>query len=120
MKNKIIPIVSLGISLNWLSLFFSYSRLPNFYQGNISQPIATGGFPLKIFEYPVPPMGSDWPPISAWPMFILNLIIWLFVAFIISWLLNKKVENRKVMIISIILAIVLSILGLLYIMLKFD
>jgi len=120
MKSKIISAISIGVILQWLSLFFSYRRLPNFYQGNINQPVATGGFPLKFFEYPVPPMGSNWPPANSWPMFIINLTIWLLVAFIIFWLLGKKVENKKVMAISVISAVVLSLLGIFYIMLKFD
>jgi hypothetical protein len=120
MKNKIISVISIGVILNWLSLFFSCRKLPNFYQGDISQPIATGGFPLKIFEYPVPPMGNDWPPVNSWPMFILNLIIWLLVAWLISRSLGKKMANRRAMAIFIISAVVLSLFGIFYIMLKFD
>lgn len=120
MKNKIISAVSIGVILQWLSLFFSYKRLPNFYQGDISQPIATGGFPLKIFEYPVPPMGSDWPPADTHQIFLINLVIWIIIGFIISFLFYKKMENRKIMAISVISAIVLSLLGTFYIMLKFD
>jgi hypothetical protein len=41
MKNKIISIFSLGISLNWLSLFFSYHQLQNI---NINEVFAVGGF----------------------------------------------------------------------------
>lgn len=120
MKNKIISAVGLGVILNWLSLFFSYRRLPNYYQGSINQPIATGGFPLKIFEYPVPPMGNDWPPVDSWTVFIINLVIWLAIAWLISLSLSKRMESRKVMATSVISAIVLSFLGIFYIMLRFD
>lgn len=116
-KNKIIFIISLGISLNWLSLFFSYRRLQNI---NINQIFATGGFPFKVFEYPFPPMGHDWPPIGAWPLFFVNLFIWLAFACLIVFLISKKVENRKIITFLIISAIVLSLLGIFYIMLKFD
>lgn len=80
-------IVSLGIILNWLSIFFSYKKLNNL---DIHQPIATGGFPLKIFSYPFPPMGHDWPPAKAWPVFFLNLIIWTAVIAVIFLIFNKK------------------------------
>jgi len=117
MKNKIIPIVSLGISLNWLSLFFSYHQLQSI---NINQVFATGGFPLKVFEYPFPPMGHDWPPVESWPIFFVNLLIWVGLASLIVFLTGKKMKNRKIMSSLIISAIILSLLGIFYIMLKFD
>jgi hypothetical protein len=93
--------------------------LPNAYQ-DISKPIAIGGFPLKIFEYPVPPMGNNWPPADTWSTFFLNFAIWLMVGFIISLLLGKKLEKKKLIKSLNILAIFLSALGVFYIMLKFD
>jgi hypothetical protein len=121
MRNKIISTISIGVALQWLSLFFSYRKLPNFFQGNINQSIATGGWPLKIFEYPVPPMGHDWPPsVGDWPIFFLNLLIWIAVGFILTSFLDKKVAEKRVLFFLILSAIILSILGLFYIMLKFD
>ena len=117
MKNKIISIISLGISLNWLSLFFSYHKLQKL---DINQAIATGGFPFKVFEYPFPPMGHDWPPPETWPIFFVNLFIWLVFACLIVFLISKKVENRKIITFLIISAIALSLFGIAYIMLKFD
>jgi hypothetical protein len=117
MKNKIISIISLGISLNWLSLFFSYHKLQN---TDINQAIAIGGFPLRIFEYPFPPMGHDLPPLETWPIFFANLFIWVAFAYLIGFSIGKKVENRKMMSFLVISAIILSLLGIFYIMLKFD
>lgn len=117
MKNKIISIVSLGVSLNWLSLFFSYRRLQNI---NINQIFATGGFPFKVFEYPFPPMGHDWPPLETWPIFFANLFIWIAFASLIIFFNGKKTKNRTMMSFLAISAIVLSLLGIFYIMLKFD
>jgi len=116
-KNKIISIISLGISLNWLSLFFSYHKFQN---TDINQVIATGGFPLEVFEYPFPPMGHDWPSLETWPIFFVNLFIWIVLACLIGFLIGKKVENRTMMSFLAISAIVLSLLGIFYIMLKFD
>ena len=119
MKNKIISALGIGIILQWLSLFFSYKELPNAYK-DINEPIATGGFPFQTFEYPVPPMGSDWPPTDTWPIFFLNLAIWVFIGMLIVLNLNKKLENKKIFYIINTLAIVLSVLGVFYIMLRFD
>jgi len=119
MKNKIISALGIGVILQWLSLFLSYRELPNAYE-NINKPIAVGGFPFKIFEYPVPPMGSNWPPIDTWPTFFLNLTIWLVIALIITLLFGKKLENKKVIKTVSILAILLSVFGMFYITFKFD
>lgn len=119
MKNKIVPAMSIGIILQWLSLFFSYRELPSAYQ-DIKKIIATGGFPLKIFEYPVPPMGSDWPPANTWPTFFLNFTIWLAIGLLISILLAKKLEDKRLIKSLGILAILLSVIGIFYIMFKFD
>lgn len=119
MKNKILSALSIGVILQWLSIFLSYRELPNAYV-DINKPIATGGFPFKAFEYPVPPMGSDWPPVEMWPMFFLNLAIWLAVGLIVAFLLSNKITNQKVFKTIGILAILLSVLGIFYIMLMFD
>ena len=117
MGNKIISAISIGVVLNWLSLFFSYQKLQN---TNINQAIATGGFPLRIFEYPFPPMGHDLPPLETWPIFFVNLFIWIAFASLIVFLNDKKMENRKAIAILVISAAVLSLFGIFYIMLKFD
>lgn len=119
MKNKIISGLGIGIILQWLSLFFSYRELPNAYE-DINKPIATGGFPFEAFEYPVPPMGSDWPPAEMLPMFFLNIAIWLVVGLIIAFMFSKKMDNRKALSTIGILAILLSVFGIFYIMFKFD
>ncbi|EKE05561.1 MAG: hypothetical protein ACD_19C00217G0001 [uncultured bacterium] len=119
MKNKIISGLKIGIILQWLSLFFSYQKLPNAFE-DINKPIATGGFPFKVFEYPVSPMGNNWPPSDMWPMFFANLAIWLVVGILIALIFGKKLENNKVFKTITLSAIILSIIGILYIMLKFD
>lgn len=120
MRRKIIASISLGVIAQWLSLFFSYKKLPSAYQNIIDQPIATGGWPLKIFEYPFPPMGHDWPPVGDWPMFFLNLLIWIAIGFMLTLFLGKKLVGKRILIYLIFSAIILSVLGLFYIMIKFD
>ncbi|NCO04786.1 MAG: hypothetical protein GW939_01405 [Candidatus Magasanikbacteria bacterium] len=119
MKKKIISALGIDVILQWLTLFCSYRELPNAFE-DINKPIATGGFPFKAFEYPVPPMGSDWPPSDMWPMFFANLAIWLVVGILIALIFGKKLENNKVFKTIGISAILLSVIGIFYIMLKFD
>jgi len=65
-------------------------------------------------------MGNDWPPMEAWPVFFLNLIIWIIVASVIFFILGKRFENRRSMTSLVVSAIFMSMLGLSYLMLKFD
>jgi hypothetical protein len=118
MKNKIISLMGIGIILNWLSLFLSYKKYPN--TENIYEPMASGGFPFKTFEYPHPPMGSDWPPAEVWPTFFLNLAIWLMLAALIAVLFRKKIESNKMQKRIILGAIYITLFGLVYIGFKFD
>lgn len=117
MKNTIVSGLGIGVVLHWLSLFLSYRELPD---EGIYKPIATGGFPFKAFEYPFPPMGSDWPPADMWPMFFLNLVIWMAVSVLVVFVLGKKLKNQKLYKAISILATLLSVFGIFYIMLKFD
>jgi len=121
MKNKIITAICGGVMFQWLSLFLSYRKLPVVVNENsLDLPIATGGFPLKIFSYPVPPMGNNWPPVNAWPMFLLNLAIWIAITTFLLFLFDKKLKSQNLTKKSIILALVFSLLGLFYLMIKFD
>ena len=121
MKNKLITAICGGITFQWLSLFLSYKKLPTVINQNLlDQPIATGGFPLKIFSYPAPAMGNNWPPADACPIFLLNLGIWIAITALLLFLFNKKLKNKKLTKKSIISALVLSLIGLFYLMIKFD
>ena len=119
MKNKILPAISLGVILQWLSLFLSYRQLPDAFE-DVQKPIAAGGFPLKIFEYPAHPMGGGWPPAEMWPAFFLNLGIWCAVGFVLTLLFSKKLDNKKAQAALIATALILTLMGCLYLVLLFD
>lgn len=119
MKNKIVSIISLSIILQWLSLFFSYQKLSQITR-DLTEPFATGGFPLKIFEYPVPPMGHDWPPAETWPMFFLNLLLWLILSFFILFFIKKDFFTNKKSLLLFGLACFFTLIGIFYLMLLFD
>jgi hypothetical protein len=118
MKNKIISGISLGIILHWVSLFLSTQKILN--ADDMYGPCATGGFPLKIYEYPYSPMGNDHPPIDTWPIFFLNLLIWIILGLLISLIFNKKFEDKKIIKILIITAIIMSMIGKIFLLIKFD
>lgn len=118
LRNRTIFSISSGVLLLWASLFSSYRQLP--LTSDINKSIATGGFPFKAFDYPLPPMGSDWPPSGSWYPFFLNLLIWVGVGFLFSVLLQKGIDNKKLVIILPVLATITTIFGLLYIMWMFD
>ncbi len=118
MKNKALFTICSGTILLWISLFLSYRELPDVQ--DIYKPMAISGFPLRAFEYPFPVMGGNWPPQDNWVLFLLNFAIWLIVGFVLSLLFGKRLENKKIMNALIILTILFSSLGLLYIRIKFD
>ncbi len=120
MKNKILSAFGIGVILQWLSLFLSYRKLPNAYE-TINGPVATGGFPFKAFEYPIPPRGHDWPPMDTWPAFFLNLTIWIAIGFVIALSLGKASEKKEVAAAMLLfLTIPLSLFGIFYILFQFD
>lgn len=113
--------MGIGVILQWLALFGSYRLLPHFYDATVDfEPIAVGGFPFKAFEYPYPPMGGNWPPSDSWPAFFLNLLFWIIVGIIIRWRFGKKLENKKVIARIALMSIFLSMIGVVYLRLKFD
>lgn len=118
MKNKALFTICSGTILLWISLFLSYRELPD--AQDIYKLMATGGFPLRAFEYPFPAMGGNWPPQDNWVLFFLNFAVWLIAGFVLSLLFGKRLENKKIMRIFVILAILFSVSGLLYTRIKFD
>ena len=116
-RNITIVALSLGIIMMWISLFISYQRLPD--ANSLSRPIATGGFPITIFEYPPGALGNDSPPIDSWGLFYLNLGFWIIIGTGIAILLRKRL-NKQVSYIFLVTSITISIYGLGYLLIKFD
>ena len=116
-RNITIVALSLGIIMMWISLFISYQRLPD--ANSLSKPIATGGFPITIFEYPPGALGNDSPPIDSWGLFYLNLGFWIIIGTGIAILLRKHL-NKRISYICLIVSIIISIYGLGYLFIKFD
>jgi len=90
----------------------------------MQEPMAVGGFPFKAFEYPMPPMGGDVPPISMWPIFYVNYAVWIAVAIAIGFLLNKLLRGKELpperIKLVLIVSVVLAIGGLGYVSVQFD
>jgi hypothetical protein len=121
MMKRILLSFGTGVILQWLTLFGSYRPLPHFYDNVVDfEPVAVGGFPFKVFEYPYPPMGDNWPPAEAWPAFFLNLLFWIIIGIIITWRFGDKLKNKKIVAGIVLMSIFLSIIGAVYLRLKFD
>lgn len=111
--------ICLGMVLMWLSLMLSYQNIPENFD-ILNKPIATGGFPLKAFEYPHAPMGNDVPPTEMWPLFYVNFLFWLVVSVPIIIALRKKILTTSFVRTAIVLTAWVSAGGLGYLVLKFD
>lgn len=119
-----------GITLFWLSHFASYKPNPEFSMDEVlagggafdlNNPgtiYASGGFPLKAYDYPFPPLGPG-PHQPIWPLAI-NLLFWIAICYGVMWL--YRTEKIPVWISRgvTILAIVTTIIGMGYLLLKFD
>ncbi len=108
--------------LLWLSLWLSTRAVPQVWPENIQLPIQTAGFPFRAFEYPHPPMGGDVPPAAMWPLFFLNYAFWFFVAYALASLFKNVPEPKMVKIRAgfFFIGTILSIMGLGYLVMKFD
>ena len=67
--------LSCSIIFLWVSLFLSFKLT----DGELTKNFATGGFPIKSFVYPQPPMGNDHVPLEAWGGFAVNALFWFFI-----------------------------------------
>lgn len=108
-----------AIIAQWLSLVLSEHSIP--YTDFMKEPVAAGGFPLTIFQYPQPPMGHDLPPYSMWPKFYLNFLIWIVIAVVVYFFIPAHLKkNKKILTIMWLLAGLLSFWGFGYVGIKFD
>ncbi len=102
-----------GITLHWLVLILSYRP----YSNNL--PFASGGFPIHVFDYPLPPMGNGI-PLERLDGLLYHFIFWTILTFIISFLLPKKWVTKNATIIATSLAVITTIIGIIYLLIKFD
>lgn len=126
MQNKLILALCFGITLFWVSLFLSYQSLPNMYSDapDIANSAAIGGFPFKVFNYPIPSLGGDWPKNNEadWLKFFINFLFWSLLSFIATSFLDQKnkLQRPKILGWFVVVAFIVSLAGLIYIRLLFD
>lgn len=90
-------IFSVALFLQWATLLFSFRFIP--FQDRTTDPIAQGGFPLKVFDYP----NAYWsvnPDVSlvnstTLIRFGLNYLIWLVFSVVLYYFLPKKFTTNK-------------------------
>lgn len=100
----------------WISLFLSFRVTGE----ELTKRFATGGFPIRSFVYSSPPMGNDHVPLEAWGGFAVNVLFWFFVCSLIFPLLPERFRTEKWKCIIVCGAIVLTIIGKGYLLLRFD
>lgn len=119
--------LSLGWIANWAALFLSYrlnpafkwpeSGMPTLDLNNPESIYATGGFPLRAYDYPFPPLGPG-PEQSEWP-FVLNVIFWILIAYIVVYCLRGKFPKYFENIVGGA-AVITTLIGLGYLLIRFD
>ena len=118
-QSRVLFGLCLGVIALWLSLFLSYRRI--YFETVDNNPWATygdGGFPLTAFEYPS--MGSDIPPAKSWPPFAANLFFWLAVAIPAMFLIPARFFTKIFQSILILGTAITTLIGFVYLLLKFD
>lgn len=105
--------------LQWGSILFSVHTLPD--TNNVSAPIATVGFPFKIFDLPHPPLGGDEPPLETWGKFYISYGIWFIISVLVFALLPHKIKNHpRARLFVSVLGGMISLYGLGWLLIKFD
>ncbi|NBS41086.1 hypothetical protein EBS80_00305 [bacterium] len=99
---------------------FDETKAFQFNPADPSSVVGYGGFPLRVFAYPVPPLGPG-PAQSLFPLFQ-NFIVWLAVTILLMYLLPrwKQEEESVVRAGSIVIAAFSTLCWLGYILFKFD
>ena len=124
MKNKAIFAISLGFLLFWASLFLSYRNLPCDVEcdaQDFQNPIAIGGFPFSIFEYPAPSLGNNFPTPENWFVsFVANILFWLVIGYVVTPIFEKRIENKRWFYSMVSIATFVSIAGVIYLFFLFD
>lgn len=111
-------IMSLVVIVQWVVLIFSERSLPQ--QDIWLDPMSVAGFPFKSLYFPSPPLGGDYVPLSMWPKFYVNYGFWLLIIIFIYLLFPVRFKTKKIQKRLLIVASVLTLLGCLYLLLKFD
>lgn len=111
-------IFSLSSILLWLSVFVTRHNLP---EGDLTA-FSAAGFPLQSLTFPCCAMGGDYVPLSMWPFFYLNYLIWIIVSVLIVGLLTryKFYNSNKVKGWLLALYVIINLSGLGMLLLAFD
>jgi hypothetical protein len=125
-SQRIAAVVCGGIVLTWLSLILSYRANPDFvmdlaFNFNPQVPASvygTGGFPFKVYDYPMPPLGPG-PYQSVLPL-VGNFLVWTLGCAVLAWALRTRGLPAPFVVRMYGAAIVTTVIGLVYLGLKFD
>lgn len=80
-----------------------------------------GGFPMRVFAYPLPPLGPG--PHQSWIPLAINFVVWTFVVLLVVRLIGKRSEPGLQFAITastVGVTVVSTVIWILYTLLKFD
>lgn len=113
--------LSLGIVFTWLALWGSYHALPPINEMKHGDILATAGFPFHTFNYPYPPLGGDEPPLDTWQWFYANEVFWLATAAGVVTIVKQKLFAKTSLMTGLfVVTPIVSVIGLIYLLLRFD
>lgn len=103
-----------------LNPLFDETRLFQFNPADPSSVYGYGGFPLRVFAYPFPPLGPG-PTQSLFPLFQ-NFVVWLAVSiFLMAAISRRKSDDESVVRAgSIVIAAFSTLCWIVYLAFKFD
>ncbi|MFH1535400.1 MAG: hypothetical protein ABIF80_05495 [Patescibacteria group bacterium] len=120
----------LAIILVWTSLWVSFSDLPinqdaldTYWHSpeTLKTPmVSQAGFPFRTFYFPLASMGNDIPDQGSFFPFALNTMIWFMFSYLVVRFLPKKWLSKRIEQSFIYSSFILSLVGLLWIILKYD
>ena len=77
-----------------------------------------GGFPMRMFAYPVPPLGPG--PHQSWMPFIGNFVVWTLVALVAARFMGKRLDRRVAVAVTVAATALSTAFWVLYMLLAFD
>lgn len=120
MVKNALNIISISVILGFASLLFSYREVIPTPEDS-SATFASGGFPIRAFEYPFPALGSNEIPLRMLLLYGVDILFWVAIILILSMVI-PQVKNviTKYHVVLIPLGTIALSVTYLYLMIRFD
>lgn len=129
--NKTATALALAIIATWLALWFSAENIPFYLEESVEGyfknpptaqvPIAgAAGWPFTTFLFPPPALGNDIPPDGSFFPFALNVMVFFVFLRAVLQIIPQRLFRNRYEQIAVRTAFVTSLVGLLWVILRFD